>query len=87
MLRDIKMEETTVMDEQGRVYLPKNIRGDMEIGPGVLLNVKIEKGKIVLEPRKSVAKTARGIFKLKKPIKDTDKLIKRYSYEKAAGNL
>jgi AbrB family looped-hinge helix DNA binding protein len=83
----IKMEDITTVDNQGRVYIPKNIRKDIKVGPGALLNIKIEKDKIILEPRKSVAKKARGIFKLKKSIKDVDKLIKRYSYEKAADDL
>lgn len=81
------MENITAVDEQGRVYLPKGIRKKVEVDSGTLLDVKIEKNKIVLKPRKSVAKAARGIFKLKKPVKDIDKLLKKYSYEKAVKEL
>lgn len=87
MVRDIEMEEITGVDAQGRVYLPKGIRKKAGIDANTLFNIEIKGKRIILKPRKSVARTGRGIFKLKRPIKDVDRLIKRYSYEKARNEL
>lgn len=77
------MENSTVVDEQGRVYLPKKIREKTGAEAGAILEIEAEKKRIVLKPREGIARKSKGAFKLKRSVKDIDELIKRYSHEKA----
>jgi len=79
--------ETTFVDRQGRLYLPKKLRVEVGIKEGAMLSLRREDKKIVLEQTKGIARTARGIFKLKNKIKDIDKLIEEYSYQEAVREL
>ncbi len=71
------MDETVKIDEQGRIYLPKNLRERMKER---VFTVREEKGKFVFEPV-TAAKDGRGIFKVKEPINNIDEKIEKYTRE------
>ncbi len=80
--------ETTAIDRLGRVYLPKSIREKANLKPNTILEIEFSDDKIILKKRKSVVRESRGIFKLKRHIKeDIDELIEKYSYEEASGEV
>ena len=80
--------EIVKVDRQGRFYLPKAVRKAAGIEEETVLEVSASKGQIVLRVREeSVAKTGRGIFKIKKHLEDVDKEIRERSSQKALGEL
>ena len=42
------IEKYTILDSDGRVYLPKEIRESLEINPKTLLHISIHENKIFL---------------------------------------
>ncbi len=77
--------ETTSVDRLGRVYLPKSIREKANLKPNTILEIEFSDDKIILKKKNSVVRESRGIFKLKKYLKeDIDELIEKYSYEEAS---
>ncbi len=72
----------------GRVYLPKDVRHALSITSDEPLDVNVVGEKIVLEKkRRSVAEESRGIFKLKKRIRDVDVEIHKESARAGAREL
>ncbi|MBU7027885.1 MAG: transcriptional regulator [Theionarchaea archaeon] len=71
------MEKIVKMDEQGRIYLPKELREKMKER---VFMVKEEKGTFVFEPV-DMAQEGRGIFKAKEPIDNIDEKIEQYTRE------
>lgn len=71
------MEELIKMDEEGRIYIPKKMRGVMESN---LFRIREEKGVYILQPVHATEK-GKGIFTVKEPIENIDGKIKKYSQE------
>ncbi len=71
------MEDRVRMDEQGRIYLPKELRERMK---GRIFIVREEKGALILEPIDTV-REGRGIFKVRNPIEEIDEKIEEYTKE------
>ena len=76
------------VDKQGRFYLPRAIRKEAGIEEEAILEAIASEGQIILKVReKSVAKTGRGLFRIKKHIKDVDKEIREASLQKALDEM
>lgn len=48
----------TIMSKKGQVVIPKDAREELNLSPGTLLRVEVEKGRIILEPYKEPPKKA-----------------------------
>lgn len=57
------MSETIVVDQNGRVYLPKFIRKLLRLQPNSLMEVAVDDDRVVLKKVDSVAEYGRGMFK------------------------
>jgi AbrB family looped-hinge helix DNA binding protein len=57
------MSETIVVDQNGRVYLPKFIRKLLRLQPHSLMEVAIDDDRVVLKKVESIAEYGRGMFK------------------------
>ena len=57
------MSETIVVDQNGRVYLPKFIRTLLRLKPHSLMEVAIDDDRVVLKKVESIAEYGRGMFK------------------------
>lgn len=57
------MSETIVVDQNGRVYLPKFIRKLLRLQPNSLMEVAVDDDRVVLKKVESVAEYGRGMFK------------------------
>ncbi|MFQ6074853.1 MAG: AbrB/MazE/SpoVT family DNA-binding domain-containing protein [Candidatus Bathyarchaeia archaeon] len=76
------------MDSQGRFYLPKAIRRAAGIDEETLLEVTASEGQIILRVREAIiAKTGRGIFRIKRHIEDVDGEIEEGSLQRALGEM
>jgi AbrB family looped-hinge helix DNA binding protein len=53
----------SVVDQNGRVYLPKFIRKLLRLEPNSLVEVAIDDDRIVLKKVHSIAEYGRGMFK------------------------
>ncbi len=56
------MEATVRVDEKGRVLIPKDIRRALGVSEGSTLKLRVENGRIVLEPIGSIADRFYGVF-------------------------
>ncbi|MFQ5975803.1 MAG: AbrB/MazE/SpoVT family DNA-binding domain-containing protein [Candidatus Hydrothermarchaeales archaeon] len=81
------MEENVYVDKQGRIYLPKEIRDKIGIRIGMFLDVVVKDKKVVFEPRKSIVRESKGIFRTKEPVEEIDRLAEEATYEEVAGDL
>ena len=81
-MSDVKKSIVRI-DEQGRIYLPKELRN---IVKERVFEVREEKGKLIFEPV-NVAQEGRGIFTVEKPIRDIDKKIEEYTREAVKDEL
>lgn len=77
------MKSIVKIDEQGRIYLPKELRDIIE---ETIFEVREEKGKLIFDPV-NIAQEGRGIFKVEKPIRDIDEKIKEYTREAVEDEL
>jgi bifunctional DNA-binding transcriptional regulator/antitoxin component of YhaV-PrlF toxin-antitoxin module len=77
------MKSIVKIDEQGRIYLPKELRNTIKER---VFKVKEEKGKLIFEPV-HVAQEGRGIFKVETSIRDIDEKIEEYTREAVRGEL
>ena len=76
----MRAKTITKVDKTGRVYLPRALREAVGISTGSILDIQMHQGKLVLKKRlPMVAKSYRGIFKLKVHVKDVDREIRRCS--------
>ena len=57
------MSDTLIVDQNGRVYLPKIIRKLLGLGPNSLMEVAVDDDRVVLKKVDSVAEFGRGMFK------------------------
>lgn len=57
------MSETIIVDQNGRVYLPKIIRKILGLGANSLLRVDIDDDRVVLRKVESIAEYGRGMFR------------------------
>ena len=48
----------TVVSKKGQVVIPKNARDKLNLTPGTILEVQVEKGRVILEPFKELPKQA-----------------------------
>jgi bifunctional DNA-binding transcriptional regulator/antitoxin component of YhaV-PrlF toxin-antitoxin module len=71
------METLVKIDDEGRIYLPKDIRETIK---DRVFMVREEKGTLIFDPV-DTAKEGRGIFKPKSPITNIDKKIAQYTKE------
>jgi len=62
----------TRVDGKGRVVISKSIRERLGLRKGSKLRVKVEGGRIILEPLGSVAETYYGLFRPKRWPEDLD---------------
>jgi bifunctional DNA-binding transcriptional regulator/antitoxin component of YhaV-PrlF toxin-antitoxin module len=65
----------TTMDNAGRLVIPRNIRRESRIKPGIPLDVRWEKGAITITPAPLLVKLERkGRLLVAVPTKDTPRL-------------
>jgi len=87
----MRVEDTGVIDKEGRIYLKENIRRVSKLNPGTPVMIVAEEGKIMILKKPSVADKYRGCFKVKKEFKellrDVDEAIKLFSRKEAMGEL
>lgn len=57
------MSDTIVVDQNGRVYLPKLIRKLLRLEANSLLQVAIDDDRVVLRKVDSIAEYGRGMFR------------------------
>lgn len=57
-----KMTETIVVDQNGRVYLPKLIRKLLRLEPNSIMEVAVLDDQVILRRVDSVAQKGRGMF-------------------------
>ena len=56
------MSVTTIVEEKGRIVIPASVCKQLGIRPGTELQIDVEKGKIILQPKRKVsAKDLLGI--------------------------
>ena len=68
----------TTMDNAGRLVIPRNIRRESRIKPGIPLDVRWEKGAITITPAPLLVKLERkGRLLVAVPTKDTPRLYDR----------
>ena len=48
----------TVVSKKGQVVIPKDARDKLNLTPGTILEVQIEKGRVIFEPFKELPKKA-----------------------------
>ena len=60
----------TVVSKKGQVVIPKDARDKLNLAPGTILEVKVEKGRVILEPFKALPEKAffRAGKKITEPI-------------------
>jgi len=63
------------IDEKGRVLIPKRVREEAKVGPGDLVAIHLEEGRICLQPLKSVADELYGAYKVEKWPEDLDEFL------------
>lgn len=70
----------TKVDKRGRMYMAKILK-KAGIEPPVKCVVRVERGKITVEPLPKMAERGFGIFKATKPFGDVDEIIKKAKLE------
>ena len=70
------MSETIVVDQNGRVYLPKFIRKLLRLQPNSIMEVAIDDDRVVLKKVESIAEYGRGMFKHRE-LRDVRDAIRR----------
>ena len=63
------------VDENGRVYIPSDIREQLSLVEGSIVDIEVEDDHAVLAKGKSVAEEAWGIFSKGRDIPDVDKAL------------
>lgn len=69
------MEVLVRIDRKGRVLIPKHVREVLGIDEGSTLKLRVEEGRIVLEPIGSIASRFYGVFKVERWPEDLDEFI------------
>jgi len=76
------------VDKTGRVYIPGDLREALGIGPNEVVEVNVEGERLILERKKSsVSAKGRGLFKLKRHVRDGDMEIRKGSLRATAREL
>jgi bifunctional DNA-binding transcriptional regulator/antitoxin component of YhaV-PrlF toxin-antitoxin module len=79
----INMRSIVKIDEQGRIYLPKNLRDTIKER---VFEVREEKGKLIFEPI-NIVEEGKGVFKVESPIRNIDEKIEQYTREAVKDEL
>ena len=74
------MSDTIVVDQNGRVYLPKLIRKLLRLEANTLLQVAVDDDRVVLKKVDSIADYGRGMFR-RRDILDVHEAIRRAALE------
>lgn len=74
------MSETIVVDQNGRVYLPKLIRKLLGLEANSLLQVAIDDDRVVLKKVTSIAEYGRGMFR-RRDLADVREALRRAALE------
>lgn len=61
------MEQTISITQQWQIYLPQNVRKKVGLTKPTMVNLRVEKGKIVVQPIKSRVLKLGGILSAAKP--------------------
>src|SRR5207245_4726661 len=76
------------VEKTGRVYSPGDLREALGIGPNEVVEVNVEGERLILERMKSsVSAKGRGLFKLKRHVRDVDMEIRKGSLRATAREL
>lgn len=74
------MSDTIVVDQNGRVYLPKFIRKLLRLKPHSLMEVAIDDDRVVLKKVDSIAEYGRGMFK-NRDLRDVRQALRQAALE------
>lgn len=74
------MSDTIVVDQNGRVYLPKLIRKILGLEANSILQVAIDDDRVVLRKMESIAEYGRGMFR-RRDLADVREALKRAALE------
>lgn len=74
------MSDTIVVDQNGRVYLPKFIRKLLRLQPNSLMEVAVADDRVVLKKVDSIALYGRGMFK-NRELRDVGEALRRAALE------
>lgn len=74
------MSDTIVVDQNGRVYLPKLIRKLLGLEANTLLQVAVDDDRVVLKKVESIADYGRGMFR-RRDLGDVRDAIRRAALE------
>ena len=74
------------VDKEGRITIPKEVMGQTSIEPEGYVDLKVEGGRLIMEPVKSVADTYFGFVRSESCPEDLDSVVveavKRYWSER-----
>jgi len=74
------MSDTIVVDQNGRVYLPKFIRKLLRLEANSILQVAVDDDRVVLKKVDSIAEYGRGMFR-RRDLGDVREAIRRAALE------
>ncbi len=63
------------VDDKGRILIPKSIRERVNLRKGYYVRIRVEDGRLVLEPLKSIAEEFYGVFKVDRWPDDLDEFV------------
>lgn len=70
-----RVRAVVVVDERGRIVIPKEIRRALRIQRGTLLELSVEGGEIRMRPLKSIAEECFGKYRVKRWPEDLDSFL------------
>lgn len=74
------MSDTIVVDQNGRVYLPKIIRKLLRLEANSILQVAVDDDRVVLRKVDSIAEYGRGMFR-RRDLLDLGEALRRAALE------
>ena len=74
------MSDTIIVDQNGRVYLPKIIRKLLRLEANTILQVAIDDDRVVLRKVDSIAEYGRGMFR-RRDLGDVQDALRRAAFE------
>lgn len=75
----VKNMTTTItkVDHMGRVYLPSEIRNELGIREGTIINMETRGEEMVLKKGKPIVEECYGLVKVKRQIDDVDEELRK----------